>query len=313
MRKDDVKISIDLVLNQLPEKRIPGHTITLNGVEVPTDMDNLYLFKEKGIKCVGCQKVAQYFYIERFGNGKHLYNKWHLNLYGVAENGKDLLFTKDHIVPKIAGGLDDMDNMQTMCTRCNCKKGSRSMSDFSKNLIHAKEQNKKRENVIIDLKYKDRVKMRAKERYNLDINEDDYKKLLCLSLNGLILCDLTCKKSIRKIKYKNLDINVIYNSEYGILETLIESDYEKVKFDYLPAYMTKEFAEKEFKNVENWIEKFYNIKSTDKETALYFQSTEHPNLLFSMWKKKQHLNRLIWQIVKEKFNKKHKKQKICIA
>lgn len=33
--------------------------------------------------------------------------------------------TKDHIVPKSKGGPDKIENYQTMCTECNCIKGSK--------------------------------------------------------------------------------------------------------------------------------------------------------------------------------------------
>lgn len=33
--------------------------------------------------------------------------------------------TLDHIVPRSKGGTDDADNLQTLCQRCNSKKGTR--------------------------------------------------------------------------------------------------------------------------------------------------------------------------------------------
>lgn len=32
--------------------------------------------------------------------------------------------TKDHIIPKSKGGIDDLSNYQTMCERCNKEKGN---------------------------------------------------------------------------------------------------------------------------------------------------------------------------------------------
>ena len=49
---------------------------------------------------------------------------FHLNLYGIDENGNEVLFTKDHILPKSKGGNDYITNYQTMCERCNKNKSS---------------------------------------------------------------------------------------------------------------------------------------------------------------------------------------------
>jgi len=40
----------------------------------------------------------------------------------------DILMTKDHIVPVSLGGKDSLDNLQTMCYRCNRSKGNRIVS-----------------------------------------------------------------------------------------------------------------------------------------------------------------------------------------
>jgi len=38
--------------------------------------------------------------------------------------------TKDHIIPKSAGGANHMDNLQTMCDQCNNRKGSKLPEEY---------------------------------------------------------------------------------------------------------------------------------------------------------------------------------------
>lgn len=61
-------------------------------------------FFTKGCKCVVCGIEGKYFAKER-----HLYDKtYHLNLYAVDDNGDEILMTKDHIIPRSKGGIDDI-------------------------------------------------------------------------------------------------------------------------------------------------------------------------------------------------------------
>ena len=55
----------------------------------------------------------------------------HFNLYAISE-GKTRLMTKDHIMHRSKGGADHMDNFQTMCDRCNNKKGNELSEEQSK-------------------------------------------------------------------------------------------------------------------------------------------------------------------------------------
>ena len=50
---------------------------------------------------------------------------YHLNLYAVDDNGDEILMTKDHIIPRSKGGIDDISNYQTMCRLCNEAKGNK--------------------------------------------------------------------------------------------------------------------------------------------------------------------------------------------
>lgn len=39
----------------------------------------------------------------------------------------DVALHVDHIVPRVSGGTNDMDNLQTLCAPCNLAKGSKSV------------------------------------------------------------------------------------------------------------------------------------------------------------------------------------------
>jgi hypothetical protein len=76
----------------------------------------LLVFKEKGCRCVRCGLKGLYFAKEK--RKKDV--SFHFNLYGIDENGKEVLMTKDHTIPKSEGGTDDLDNLEPMCVDCNC-------------------------------------------------------------------------------------------------------------------------------------------------------------------------------------------------
>lgn len=50
---------------------------------------------------------------------------YHFNMYGIDSKGKEILFTKDHIIPKSKGGKNNISNYQTMCVVCNGKKSNK--------------------------------------------------------------------------------------------------------------------------------------------------------------------------------------------
>lgn len=110
----------ELTKDVLFEKDKRNAMVKLDGDTIKGNSQRYQTFFTKGLKCVYCGIEGKYFAKEK-DIGSNLY---HLNLYAVDENGKEVLMTKDHIVPKSKGGKDDITNYQTMCERCNKEKGN---------------------------------------------------------------------------------------------------------------------------------------------------------------------------------------------
>ena len=93
----------------------------IDGVEIHVNTSSVRLrtFK-KNLTCVDCGISGLHFWAEC---NPGCFN-YPLNLYGINEAGDEILMTKDHIIPRSKNGKDTIDNMQTMCTKCNDKKGN---------------------------------------------------------------------------------------------------------------------------------------------------------------------------------------------
>ena len=99
-----------------------GAKINFDGDMIYPNSQRYQTFYYTGIKCSCCGLEAKYFAKEK--DRKSKFNIYHLNLYGIDENGKEVLFTKDHIFPHSKGGIDHISNYRTMCAKCNCEKGT---------------------------------------------------------------------------------------------------------------------------------------------------------------------------------------------
>jgi hypothetical protein len=93
--------------------------------DLPVKMDSLryQVFKSNGLTCVQCGLRATHFAVEAFKvDAIKDIPVVHLNLYALLNNS-EVIFTKDHILPKSKGGKDTLSNLQTMCCHCNQEKG----------------------------------------------------------------------------------------------------------------------------------------------------------------------------------------------
>lgn len=104
----------------MPEK---ANRVKVQGYPVHLTSLRLRTFYYKGTVCKKCGLSANFFAVEHQPKSGSMYP--HLNMYGITEEGEEVLFTKDHIQSKKNGGRDVLDNMQTMCRPCNNSKGSK--------------------------------------------------------------------------------------------------------------------------------------------------------------------------------------------
>ena len=85
---------------------------------VRMNSDRYFVFKKEP-KCASCGLEGTKFLLER-----HIENlQPHFNFYGV-ENGKNVLLTKDHYIPRSKKGVNHETNYHTCCEICNGLKGN---------------------------------------------------------------------------------------------------------------------------------------------------------------------------------------------
>lgn len=77
---------------------------------------------KKDTHCICCGLEGSYF------KKTYSQNTYHLNFFGTSELGNEVLFTKDHIIPKSKGGKNESSNYVTCCTHCNCLKDNLELS-----------------------------------------------------------------------------------------------------------------------------------------------------------------------------------------
>jgi 5-methylcytosine-specific restriction endonuclease McrA len=83
----------------------------------------LKVFHAQGTKCVNpeCGRVGTKLMVNEV-----TYKKGSKHIHVDVFTEDNILMTVDHIIPKCKGGaVEDMSNLQIMCTRCNTKKGDK--------------------------------------------------------------------------------------------------------------------------------------------------------------------------------------------
>ena len=115
--------TIEAVLSRL------GNSWAVFGNDIIPVVSLRYQVFARSLVCVSCGLEGKYFAKERSakklrdGSGfKATAKAWHFNLYAMRADGREVLMTKDHVLPRSKGGPDVLENLQTMCAPCNCRK-----------------------------------------------------------------------------------------------------------------------------------------------------------------------------------------------
>lgn len=108
------------IMKELEESK--KEVVNINGIDINMTSLRYQNMYKNGPVCKKCGIVGTFLWIEKLDRS---HTKWHMNLYGNRENGTEVMLTKDHIIPKSKGGEDHIDNLQTLCFKCNVKKGSK--------------------------------------------------------------------------------------------------------------------------------------------------------------------------------------------
>jgi len=104
--------------------------VIMDGAAVSVQSTRLTTFLLCGPQCSyeGCVYSGTFFAVERDlkDAGKDGISKpYHLNLWGVDEDGREVLFTHDHKLARCLGGADHVNNTQTMCCWHNWMKSKK--------------------------------------------------------------------------------------------------------------------------------------------------------------------------------------------
>lgn len=120
---------------------VKGKRVQVGSREVHVTSLRLRVFRKKGTKCYICGAQATHFAIDKF-RLKSIKESPHMNMWGVKEDGSDLLFTHDHIIDRADGGADRIENAETCCTTCNGEKAAKTLAERNERNRQLKEAKK---------------------------------------------------------------------------------------------------------------------------------------------------------------------------
>jgi 5-methylcytosine-specific restriction endonuclease McrA len=115
---------IDDILQQITEEESKKEFVVNNQVYlVKMNSQRYHVFKQSRT-CCSCGLEGKQMILDINPGDQSP----HFNLYG-EEDGRLVLMTKDHIMPKSKGGADTLENYRTYCSICNNLKGADFLSN----------------------------------------------------------------------------------------------------------------------------------------------------------------------------------------
>lgn len=112
--------SISAIDETLESIRSAKSRIQLFGVWCKTNSVRMRVLSRTPCACADCGIPASFVAVERT-LGAHQ-TGYHINVYAIDANGKEVMLTHDHVIPKSKGGPSTLENGQVLCSRCNFKK-----------------------------------------------------------------------------------------------------------------------------------------------------------------------------------------------
>jgi len=96
-------------------------------------------FAKNGTRCARCKCEGEYFAKEKYPNIPF----YHLNLYAM-KNGRETQMLKDLLIAPEKGGLDNIENAQTICFDCHKRKVNTRPDEEARRRKRAKKRSENR-------------------------------------------------------------------------------------------------------------------------------------------------------------------------
>lgn len=129
----DIQEVLALVTGEAHDTNIHTYEIDGKQYEVNFGSSRYHVLKRDGLTCACCGIQANRCYLDKDmqNTAEHHFPCYHVNFYAETGNFHTVrkhmvLLTRDHIIPRIEGGSDDLDNSQCLCFNCNSLKDATS-------------------------------------------------------------------------------------------------------------------------------------------------------------------------------------------